>query len=297
MQNRFVKVDSELNALVEFDKSFPFILSRDDLREYQNGFVNWHKQSTIEISFVTEGAVEVSVISQKVTIKKGGGFFIMPGNLHSVMPSPDMEEAVYFTFIFAPEILVGKKGSFFDLEYYVPLLRTGVPFFTFSKNEDWAKEVFETAGQIEKAYPNPASLFKLKAQRAMQDIWIQFYYHVLSNENYGKAQENTKKILDMISYIHNHYTEKFSLSDMSEQLAISRSECCRYFKKAMHITISEYLLEYRLTQSIQLLENSTMNITEIAHASGFCGASYFIRRFQEKLECSPEKYRKQLHKN
>lgn len=109
-------------------------------------------------------------------------------------------------------------------------------------------------------------------------------------------QKNTKKILDMISYIHDHYTEKFSLTDMAAHLAVSRSECSRYFKKAMHITISEYLLEYRLAQAVGLLETSTMNITEIAHAAGFCDASYFIRRFQEKLRCSPEKYRKQLYK-
>lgn len=133
MQNQFVKVDHELNAIVEFDKMFPFILSRDDLSEYQNGFVNWHKQPTIEISFVTKGAVEVLVLSQKATVREGGGFFIMPGNLHSVVPSADSGEAVYFTFIFAPEVLYGKKGGFFECEYYAPFVQTGIPFFHFQK--------------------------------------------------------------------------------------------------------------------------------------------------------------------
>lgn len=74
---------------------------------------------------------------------------------------------------------------------------------------------------------------------------------------------------DLIFLRRKFCTEKFSLSGMAEHLAVSRSECSRYFKKAM-------------------------NITEIAHAAGFCDASYFIRRFQEKLRCSPEKYRKRL---
>lgn len=153
-------------------------------------------------------------------------------------------------------------------------------------------EIFKMAKKIEEAYPDQTAGFKLKIQRTLQDIWITFYDQILTLEHHNKVQKNTKKILDMISYIHEHYTEKFSLSDMAEHLTISRSECCRYFKKTMHITISEYLLEYRLTKAIQLLENSTMNITEIAHATGFCDVSYFIRRFQEKLKCSPQKYRK-----
>ncbi|WP_455501360.1 AraC family transcriptional regulator [Gemmiger sp.] len=286
-----------MNAIVEFDKTFPFILSHDDLQEYRNGFVNWHKQPTIEISFVIKGAVEVFVLSQKATVKAGGGFFIMPGNLHSVVPSAEAGEAVCFTFIFAPEVLYGKKGGFFEIEYYAPFLQTGIPFFTFSENWDWTQKAFEIATPIERAYPDPSAEFKLKTQRAIQDIWILFYNHILIPGNHDKVHKNTKKILEMISYINNHYAEKFSLSDMAAQVAVSKSECSRYFKKAMNITISEYLLEYRLAQAVGLLETSTMNITEIAHATGFCDASYFIRKFQEKLRCSPEKYRKQLYKN
>lgn len=297
MERRFVEVDRELNAILALDRTFPFLLSRDNLQDYENGFVNWHKQTTVEISFVIEGAVDVFVLAEKATVKEGNGFFIMPGNLHSVTPSPEAKAAIYFTFIFEPEVLYGKKGSFFECKYYTPFTQSGVPFFTFSKEQPWAKEPFEAAKRIESSYPNPTAEFKLKTQRTLQDIWITFYHHILIQGNHNRIQQNTKKILDMISYIHTHYAEKFSLTDMAEQTTISRSECCRYFKKAMHITISDYLLEYRLTKAIELLENTTMNITEIAHATGFCDVSYFIRRFHEKLNCSPQKYRKNLAKD
>lgn len=294
MEYRYEPVDQELNAKVELDKTFPLLLSRDNLKEYENGLVNWHKQTTIEISFVIEGAVEVYVFSEKITVKEGNGFFIMPGKLHSVTPSADAKSAIYFTFIFDPEILYGKKGSYFECEYYAPFVQAGVPFYTFSSEEEWAKEVFETAKGMEKIYHDPTAELKLRMQRTLQDIWIAFYHHLLEQQSHRNVQKNTKKILDMISYIHTHYAEKFTLEDMAEQLNISKSECCRYFKKNMHITISDYLLDYRLTKAVQLLEHSSLNITEIAQATGFGDASYFIRRFQEKLNCSPMKYRKQL---
>ena len=294
MGSRYVNVDAELNAIVEFDKTFPCILSRDDLSEYKNGFVNWHKQPTAEISFVTKGAVEVYVLSEKITVSEGSGFVIMPGNFHSVMPSPEAEAAIYFTFIFHPEVLYGKRGSFFECEYYTPFVQNGAAYFTFSKDENWGREMFEKAGETEAAWTEPNAEFKLRVQRALQDIWIALYRNVLLGKEHSKTQKDTKKIFEMISYIHAHYAEKFSLTDMAEQLAVSRSECCRFFKRSMLITISDYLTEYRLTQAIQLLENSTMSITEIAMATGFCDASYFIRKFREKLNCSPQKYRNKM---
>lgn len=295
MEAKFVPVDDKLNAIVEFDETFPFILSRDNLCEFENGFVNWHKQPTIEISFVVEGAVDVLVLSKKFTVKEGDGFFIMPGNLHSVMPSSNASSSIYFTFIFQPEVLYGKKGNFFYCEYYTPFAQSKIPFFTFSSSQTWEKDIWKIAKEMEGLYHNPSGELKLQMQRTLQDIWIAFYHHILISELPDKAETNTKKILDMILYLHTHYEEKFSLADMAEQVTISKSECCRYFKKIMHITISEYLLEYRLSKAIQLLESSSMSITEIAHATGFCDSSYFIHKFQQKLKCSPQKYRKQLN--
>ena len=193
MDYRFVPVDNELNAMVEFDKTFPFILSRDNLKEYENGFVNWHKQTTIEISFVIEGAVDVYVLSEKMTVKEGNGFFIMPGNLHSVTPSSCAKSAIYFTFIFEPEVLYGKKGNYFDCEYYTPFVQSGIPFFTFSSEQEWTDDIFEMAKKIEKIYYNPSAELKLKMQRTLQDIWIIFYHHILVPENHNKIQKIQRK--------------------------------------------------------------------------------------------------------
>ena len=47
MTKRQIPIDKEMNAIVELDNSFRFMLSLDDLSEYNKGFVNWHKQPTI----------------------------------------------------------------------------------------------------------------------------------------------------------------------------------------------------------------------------------------------------------
>ncbi|MCA5961132.1 hypothetical protein LC724_13055 [Blautia sp. RD014234] len=76
MEKRQVPIDQEMNALVAYDEAFRFILSRDDLSEYNKGFVNWHKQPTIEISVICEGAVNVYVLEYEQTVAAGDGFLL-----------------------------------------------------------------------------------------------------------------------------------------------------------------------------------------------------------------------------
>lgn len=56
------------------------------------------------------------------------------------------------------------------------------------------------------------------------------------------------------------------------------------------MTITEYLLEYRLTKAAALLEASGLSITEIAGRTGFCDVSYFIKMFRQKTGITPKAY-------
>lgn len=67
-----IPVDHELNTLLRLNPEFPLAVSHDNLSSYQNHFVNWHKQGSIEISVVKEGSpvfgeviLRNSIISRK----------------------------------------------------------------------------------------------------------------------------------------------------------------------------------------------------------------------------------------
>ncbi|MCA5962990.1 helix-turn-helix transcriptional regulator [Blautia sp. RD014234] len=65
-----------------------------------------------------------------------------------------------------------------------------------------------------------------------------------------------------------------------------------FFKKMVHMTPWEYLLEYRLSRSMELLEKKDLNISEIAEMTGFCTVSYYITAFKRKTGDTPLEYRK-----
>ena len=298
MDKLLVPIDKDMNAIVEFDNSFRFVLSQDDLSEYSKGFVNWHKQPTIEISVVCKGAVDVHVPNQKRTVTAGDGFCILPGCLHSICTAAGYETAKYFTLIFHPEILYGFHGSYYENAYYRPFIDGNVSIYLFHSHEDWTKEIFTKLEWIadhcserwgsEHISESPPAL-RLIIQHTLQDIWVKFAEH-LSGEVSETSSFHTRKFFDLIDYLHAHYMEKFSLTTLAQSVCMSRSECCRYFKQMMNMTITEYLMEYRLSKAAELLKISGRSITEIAEKAGFCDASYFIKKFREKTGMTPRSY-------
>lgn len=85
---------------------------------------------------------------------------------------------------------------------------------------------------------------------------------------------------------------KIDLDELCAHVNLSRSACCRYFKKMMNMSISDYILEYRMSQALFMLGNSDKSITEIAFQSGFSSTSYFITRFREKMGMTPLEYKR-----
>lgn len=291
-----IPTDSELNALVPYDETFRFFLSKDNLEEYDKGFVNWHKQPSIEISVVYEGAVSVNVLEHEQIVSAGDGFFIMPNYLHSIRSAPGFKNAKYYTLIFYPEVLYGIKGSYYDKAYYQPIEVCNAPLFTFSHQSAWANEIFDKFKWIVENYSDSNPEYRLKVQHILQNAWVLFSTHLPGSASSNISIHDSRRIMLFIHYLHEHYQEKFSLDLLSAHMSMSRNECCRYFKKMMNMTLSDYLLEYRLAKATTLLSSSEYNITEIAELTGFCDSSFFIKMFKEKTGITPNAYRKQ-HKN
>ena len=56
----------------------------------------------------------------------------------------------------------------------------------------------------------------------------------------------------------------------------------------------EYVTDFRLRKSIEMMLNSDMSILEISIEAGFSGASYYAEVFRKAFGVSPAEYRKNL---
>lgn len=104
--------------------------------------------------------------------------------------------------------------------------------------------------------------------------------------------ENNNPASLCAEYIHTNYAANITLADLCNLVNLNRTSLNQKFKQQFSCTCMEYLLNYRLKISQELLSNTNMKIDEIAQNCGFKYDTYFIRQFTQKLGISPAAYRK-----
>ena len=115
----------------------------------------------------------------------------------------------------------------------------------------------------------------------------------LENDTKRDAGTIDDRFREMLMYLQKNYAEEVSLNEIAEHIGLSRSECCRYFKKQSGQTIFDYLTRYRLHKSMDLLIGTDHDIAQIAQTCGFSGQSYYTKRFRELTGITPRQYRLQ----
>lgn len=295
MRNIIIPVDTDFNATLKIGTpAFPLQMFYDDLQNYANGFVNWHKQKQIEISLVLKGCVRLHELGKDFLIREGDGFVILPGFLHAVKPEAGYE-AQYVTFIFDPVLLCGYRGSYFENRYYTPLRNNKNAVCILHKNSSLAQPVLDSVYALYRSFSAQTVQDQLTVQRKIQDLWILLSDQFINKTSSIKIQAQEMRICQMLLYLQQNYGGKFYLDTMAKEHNISRGECCRYFKRMMGMTLVEYLMEYRIAKAIELLETTNRTVTDISQAVGFGSTSRFIDSFKAKTSLTPLNYRKNQH--
>ena len=96
-------------------------------------------------------------------------------------------------------------------------------------------------------------------------------------------------IIDVLSF-GSEAGEIKKLQELADQVHLSREVCCRLFKKMTGKTITGYLEEYRVNQSLPLVQSCQYSMIQIADMTGFSNASRFARAFRRQFGCNPGEY-------
>lgn len=91
-------------------------------------------------------------------------------------------------------------------------------------------------------------------------------------------------------YIHEHYREKLTLSDIAEYLKISSGYLSTSFSSCTNRTVSDYIAEVKIEHAKELIDSGQYLIYEIANQLGFENAYYFSKVFKKVTGISPKNY-------
>lgn len=121
-----------------------------------------------------------------------------------------------------------------------------------------------------------------------------FIIHLAENLSTSMYYGDSPVIKNAVTYINTYFNLNITLASTAENLRVNPSYLSTLFKAEMQKTFSEYLLEVRLNNSIQLLLSTHLSITDIAINTGFSNQSYYIKMFKKNYGMTPGQYRKKM---
>ena len=125
---------------------------------------------------------------------------------------------------------------------------------------------------------------------ALLTLLMQESWHPDKAHASGAKRQNLQEIKD---YLDTHYHEKITLDLLAERFYINKFYLTRVFKEQFGQTVTNYLVQLRITQAKRLLRFTDRSIEAIAQECGLNDANYFSRLFKKVEGTPPGEYRRQ----
>lgn len=262
---------------------------------------HWHED--LELIYVLEGELIVSVNGESRTLHSNEGIFVNSKRIHSNR-SPQGTFCQFYCTVFHPSYLC--VSPHIERKYVAPMIGTSsFDYITLTKNDWTAAIVCELEKMVrsgEKLSCNETECTQRKIGKFGSELEIiESAFRILrilldnveisEKPSMGLYNNNSGILKDMLVFIRDHYMDKIGLEDIATAGNVGKTLCTKLFRNYTSKTPVDYLIDYRIKKSEEMLTGTDISITEIAYATGFNSASHFTKTFREKIACTPHEFR------
>ena len=299
MQFKTLQVGKDLREHISYVGHFiPFLTCTDNFDEYVSREWEFHWHYEIEFGIVRKGSVQFTIYNGQEKFPKelhqGDGIFINSGYLHSAKA---LASDTVIAGLVLPITFFEKPFGGAAHQILYPVTESEVADLVLKATDQQDQPLLSDIQEICSITDQEIG-YELHFMELVCKIWRLLTIRILQTRKdapvsaANRVQERRMK--QILSFIHAHYSERISIDDLSRFAAISRTECFRCFQVILGKTPVEYLTEYRLSMAMMLLANTDRTLSEISSSCGFSNPSYFGKLFKEKCGLSPKKYRSQF---
>lgn len=255
---------------------------------------HWHEE--MEWIYFQKGDFPVWINTKEYQVHTPAFMCIHPEELHALILEKDgIESAV----VFPVDILCFERYDAAEAKVLGPLAEGKLRMPVLCQIGDAAFEelsaCYKEIEQMLRQMKEQKNMLYLNIKAKMLELIAVAYKHDLLTRQVREGREeagtveNLKKVLQ---YIGEHYSSPIRLSELAELVNMNEQYFCRYFKKNIGKTITEYINVIRVEKAATALAETEDKIIDIASACGFDNTGYFIRRFKKEKGMTPSEYRK-----
>ncbi len=131
---------------------------------------------------------------------------------------------------------------------------------------------------------------------------LEIYLHLLNlggqKEVLHPIRPNSEVYIEYaVNYIETNIDRPVSVADLTRLLGISQVYLYRVFSDRFGMSPKQYILTRKLREAEQMLSETDLSVTQIAHSVGYDDVSAFSRLFARKEGRSPLKFREECYRS
>jgi AraC family transcriptional regulator, melibiose operon regulatory protein len=273
--------------------AIPLYIRKERIFSYSHlsGLCHWHDD--IEYIGMRKGHMAYNVNGKKIMIHEHDGLLINSRQMHYGY-SDDGTDNEFYCVVFKPQLIAANLEL--QHKYIEPVIENiTIPYYYLSAAEEPQKKIMTIFDRIIRLNENQATGFELVILSELQIFWTEWFKLLKPySELQGKKIDRDIAVQkQMVRFIYTNYMSRITLDDIAAAGSVCRSSCCRIFRRYFNKTPNDFLNSYRLEVSMNLLLDTTRNITDISYSCGFNSPSYYTEIFSQYKGCSPTEFRTQ----
>lgn len=259
-------------------------------------YLHWHNE--IEIIYIEQGSLIFTIDTIPYNITAGQCLIINSGQLHSAKCINE-EFSIHHAILCDMNFLSSTNYDYCQTTYISPLINGHFKFpLIIDETSNWGTEIIEQVTEILKIHDSKefgyelsikASLYKIIAILAREHKFI-----VEQNSTKSQMSYKINIIKKALNYIHNNYTHKIYIENLANEVNMNPQYFCRFFKTNIGKTPIDYINQYRIEQAAKIITVEDKNVSDVCFEVGFDNFSYFIKKFKQYKNCTPNKYKERL---
>ncbi len=235
---------------------------------------HWHEH--IELLYFFRGEGEVICDGKKYDVRAGDLIVVNSTEIHSFIPRCRLE---YICILIFPEFFSDVQYENLQIESHIRG-DSAVDSYICEINREYTRD--ESGRDM---------MLKGYTYSLMAHLMRHHTYSVLSKREHDARETRLRRLDTVMEYISENYTDRITTRALSEMCYLSEEHFCRFFKKAVGKSATEYINEYRIEKASILLKNTDESVSRVAADVGYDDLNYFSRIFKRLMGMSPVKYR------
>ncbi len=267
---------------ISYPPDSPIKISYANIKEYP---IHWH--NSIEILYVLRGSINVNVDTDSFEVLEREMEIINVDEAHRIYSNEDNR------------VLIFHIDPYFFEKYYKDINNI---FFYTNSTDDGAQD----GEEYDILRDFLAKLLCESVQKLddydeeIESLLIDLLYHLVNNFHYltyekeelKDKSEQLARYHRISKYIFNNYDSNITLQEIAKKEFLSPHYLSHEIKYATGYSFTDLVNLTRVEESVKLLLDSDLSISDISDEVGFSHVRYLNKNFKIYYGCTPLQYRK-----